>query len=568
MSDSAYKKTIVIGLDYAQFSGGITDMNRKMGLLEAEFKLAKEQAKNYGDETDQLTVKKEALSQMINLQTKIVDENRKAYDKAMSSGTATEKQIDSLDKKLLTARTTLEKLNGEYDNASKELEEYEKKNEETGKVVEESEKKQRSFGDAIRGIASSLGLEVSPAIENFASKFDGVNEKLGVAIITLGAMAPMLYNASKSVSEYADNVLTMSSITGLATDTLQKMDYAAELVDVSTEQISSSMTKMIKSMASARDGNKDLQKEFAQLGVRYKEHNGELRNAEEVFYDTIDALGKMKNETERDAAAMDIFGKSARELNPLIEAGSGKIKELGDEAERLGYVMDDVSLQKAGALDDALRKMENSSKGLQNSLGMALVPMLTAFFETIAKIPVPVLQSLITFIGTAAMFVVMVNAISKLVSSGTAVLTFFSKFNAYTAQTVLIVLAVVSALAILGVVFAELSGRGESMRATMKSIENTSRGIQTSVGGGARHYASGTDYAPGGKSWVGEHGPELVELPTGSKVFTAQESKRVSGGDTYILQATIDAKNIKDFTDVVSFMQQSKQAVRAGRSKL
>lgn len=561
MSDSAYKKTIVIGLDYAQFSGGITDMNRKMGLLEAEFKLAKEQAKNYGDETDQLTVKKEALSQMINLQTKIVDENKKAYDRAMSSGTATEKQVDSLDKKLLTARTTLEKLNGEYDNASKELEEYEKKNEEAGKAVEESEKKQRSFGDTIRGIASSLGLEVSPAIENFASKFDGVNEKLGAAIITLGVMAPMFYNASKSVSEYADNVLTMSSVTGLATDTLQKMDYASELLDVSTDQISGSMTKLIRSMANARDGNEDLQKTFARLGVRYKEGNGELRNVEETFYDVIDALGKVGNETERDAKSMDLFGKSARELNPLIEAGSGKFRELGAEAEATGYVMDKVALEKAGALDDSMRRLNNTSEALKNSLGMALVPILTDLFGALAKIPLPVLQSLITFVGTAAMFVVMVNAITRIASAGGAVLNFFSTFNFQASRTVIIVLAIVSALALLVVAIAALSGKSGEISRTMNSVNSI-------TGGGARHYASGTDFSPGGMAWVGEHGPELVDLPTGSRVLTAQESKRTSSGDTYILQATIDAKNVKDWTDVVSFMQQSKQAVRAGRSKL
>ena len=60
---SQYKRSIVLGLDYSEFSGGIAECNRKMGLLEAEFKLAKEQAKNYGTETDQLTIKKEVLSQ-------------------------------------------------------------------------------------------------------------------------------------------------------------------------------------------------------------------------------------------------------------------------------------------------------------------------------------------------------------------------------------------------------------------------------------------------------------------------------------------------------------------------
>ena len=79
------KRTIHIGLDYSQFTGGVTEINRKMGLLDAEFKLATEQAKNYGDETDELGVKQEYLTQKIILQTRKVEEAKQAYDAAMSS---------------------------------------------------------------------------------------------------------------------------------------------------------------------------------------------------------------------------------------------------------------------------------------------------------------------------------------------------------------------------------------------------------------------------------------------------------------------------------------------------
>ncbi len=95
-----YKKTIVLGLDYSEFSGGISECNRKMGLLDAEMKLAKEMAKEYGDETDQLKIKQEGLSQKIELQKKIIDEQKKAYDRAMSSTEKNEKKVDSLDKAL------------------------------------------------------------------------------------------------------------------------------------------------------------------------------------------------------------------------------------------------------------------------------------------------------------------------------------------------------------------------------------------------------------------------------------------------------------------------------------
>lgn len=48
-------------------------------------------------------------------------------------------------------------------------------------------------------------------------------------------------------------------------------------------------------------------------------------------------------------------------------------------------------------------------------------------------------------------------------------------------------------------------------------------------------FATGTSYAPGGLSLVGERGPELVNLPRGSQVYPAQEtSKMMAGGDVNI----------------------------------
>ena len=43
---------------------------------------------------------------------------------------------------------------------------------------------------------------------------------------------------------------------------------------------------------------------------------------------------------------MSIFGKSAQDLNGIIEAGRGKFEELGQTAENMGYVMGDDTLGK------------------------------------------------------------------------------------------------------------------------------------------------------------------------------------------------------------------------------
>lgn len=568
MSSAAYKKTITIGLDYAQFSGGITELNRKMGLLDAEFKLASEQAKNYGTETDKLQVKKETLSQKIDLQNKLVAEHAKQYEKAVSSGKNNEKAVDSMDKKLLNARTTLEKLNGEYESACKELDEYAEQQKKAGKSTENADGKNRTFGDTIRGVSEFLGIRASPAIEAFASKFDNLDESVGLALVTIGGIATKLFDCTKAAAEYADTVLTLSSTTGLSIETLQKMDYAAELLDVSINETSRSMSKMTKSMSDARNGNKELQKSFAQLGVKYKESNGELRNVEDTFYNVIDALGRMSNETERDARSMRIFGESARQLNPLIETGSKRLRELGEEAENLGYVMDESGIRKLGKFDDAMKQLDKTSEGLKNNLGLALAPILTDIFGLFASIPIPVLETMTKLAMTVGTIVVMVKAFNSVTKTGKTVIDFFTGLDAKTIKTTAIIMGVVAAMIAFAAIIAVIMGRGDDVQNTMQGIGNSIGSINSNIAGGqrTRYNARGTDYFEGGETWVGEGGPERVVLPRGSRILSNQESGGY-GNQTNIFHVTIDAKNVNDFNDVVRLAQNEQMSYRTGRAR-
>lgn len=548
---SSNKRTIHLGLDYSQFTGGITEINRKMGLLDAEFKLAKEQAKNYGEESDQLGVKQEYLAQKIALQVKKVEEAAKAYDAAMSSQNASQKEIDALDKKLLQERTTLEKLNGELKTTDDE--------------IKQADVATRSFGDELRGLASSLGMNVSPAIEKLAQKFDGINASVGNAILGIGAIATAFIKCSKDVAVFADDLLTLSSTTGIATDELQKLQYAADFVDVSVDTMSGSMTMLTSQMSKARDGSKEASEAFKKLHIRITDGQGALRDSNDVFYETIDKLGKIKNETERDALAMQVFGKSAKELNPLIEQGSKRLKELGNEAENLGLVMSEEELAKAGQLNDALERMDKVAAGLKNSLGLVLVPILTALFEALSKIPVPVLQTLVIIGSTIASILLVVKAIKSLTDTGKSISNFFKTFDVAANKTTLIIVGVVAALIALVTVIAVIMGKSNELNESIKGIGEATSGMTSAITGAqnnvkkAQNHADGVTNYAGGKTWVGEAGPELVTLPEGSSITPEKDVGRMEY-NTYNI--TIDAKSVDDFNKIVQLAKQQRMAER------
>ena len=546
------KRTIHLGLDYTQFTGGITEVNRKMGLLDAEFKLAQEQAKNYGTATDELGLKQEYLTQKIALQNQKVEEAKRAYEAAATSQNASQKEIDNLQKKFLQESTTLEKLNGQL-----------KTNDET---IKQADKDTKSFGDEIRGLANTLGINVSPAVEKLASKFDGVSASVGNAVLGIGAMVGALVSCTMEAAETADELLTLSSTTGITTDELQKMQYAANFVDVSLDTMTGSMNKLTRTMSSARDGSKESEEAFRKLGIRITDTHGQLRNSNDVFYEVIDSLGKIKNETERDAMAMKIFGKSAQELNPLIEAGSKRLKELGVEAENLGVVIEGDDLEALGELQDSMDRFKATTEGLQNSLALTLLPILTSLFDAISKIPVPVLKTLVVLGGVITTIVLAVKAIKSLTDTGKTITNFFKGFDTSTMKTTAIIIGIVVALIALATVITVLTGKSEELNKSMAAIGQSTTSLTNSVTGAQENIkksynnASGVAEFAGGQTWVGEAGPELVTLPKGTKIET--EKQAASRMETNYFNVTIDAKNVDDFVRVVQICKNLQQAER------
>lgn len=184
-------------------------------------------------------------------------------------------------------------------------------------------------------------------------------------------VAEAMIECATDAARFADDINTLSIQTGVSTERLQEFDYMAELIDVDLNTISGALSKTVKSMSAGKDG-------FDTLGVAIRDADGELRNSETVFFEAVDALGKIENETERDALAMDLFGKSARELNPLIEAGSARLKELAQEAHDVGYVMDDETVKSLVAGQDQLDRFTKSTEAAKNAVGAQLLPSLAA----------------------------------------------------------------------------------------------------------------------------------------------------------------------------------------------
>lgn len=239
----------------------------------------------------------------------------------------------------------------------------------------------KKTSEAMSGISQAAD-KVSQGAQKVADK---TKELSGAAAAALAAIGALAYKTVQS----ADDLNTLAKQTGFSTDELQKFQYASDLVDVSMDDITGAAKKLKKAVASDS-------KELAALGVKTKNADGSFRDINEIFYDTLAALGDIDNETERDAKAMAIFGKSADSLAGIVDDGGKALKELGQEAEDLGLIMSQDTLDSLNKVNDEIDTLKAQAKARLAETGAKAMEALTPVLEKV----IGLIDRLLTFIGS------------------------------------------------------------------------------------------------------------------------------------------------------------------------
>lgn len=237
------------------------------------------------------------------------------------------------------------------------------------------EQQYRDFGS----VASQQIKAVGQSLQDAGGKVEAFGKKLapvsGAAAAIGGGLLKLGYNAITS----ADELNTLSQQTGISTDELQRMQYASELVDVSVEDITGALRKLKPKIT---ENNTAL----ADLGVATTDADGNLRDATDVFYDALEALSKIDNETERDQAAMELFGKSADSLAGIIDDGGAAIRDYGQQAEDLGLILDGDTLDALNTTNDTIDKLKANLAGTMAAIGADVASVLGPALEKGAEL--------------------------------------------------------------------------------------------------------------------------------------------------------------------------------------
>lgn len=603
-----------------EYKQALSEIGNGMRVLDSEMRKVQSAYAKNADSVESLAAQNDVLERKILSQTEKIE-----YLKAALQQSA-EKYGES-DKRTMQWQTSLNNAEAELNNLNNKLDENKGK-------IEESGKEAGNLGDVVGGLTEKFGIKLPEGMQKSMNSMGSLNTTSVKIAGGFVALAVAIAKAEKALiqmtresAEAADDIVTLSSVTGMSTDSIQELNYMADLTDVSLDRIRDSLKETTNKMQEAATGTGDAYEAYNKLGVKITAAVDQLRSAEDVFYDTIDALGQMKNKTERDAIAMDLLSESAQELNPLIEIGSDGLKQYAQEAHSMGYVLDNEALTALTEVDDAYQRLQKSQEGAKNQLSAEFAPYLTEFYEKITKLIRDGGQALKDS-GLVDSFGMLLETVGDIIAPTdqlssdtvpklTEALRPLAEIMAGIADTIDFISGAATVLTTgiwdwdkwsggwkqMGKAagFGYSYGNGNNTQTLKEKWEQTDINRATSANGYGQYYAngkwysnyesylrdeweksgtgttfeywkmqkgynaSGTDYWRGGRTLIGEYGPEEVVLPQGTRILTAQETRQASGGDTFYI--TIPANTVKEFNDIVNIARNKRRTDRMGVDK-
>lgn len=567
----------------AEINNGTKVLNSEMRKLTAEYD-------GNTDSAEFLTRKYDILErQMLSQKDKVEALKKAVADSAAAYGEADSRtqnwiiQLNNAEAALANTygemgrtQTAIENMDGALDDVSGS----------TGSAAEGV----TSLGDVLDTVADKLGVKLPDGISKFTGGLGKIPASTAAAAAGIAAVVAAgiklerkLLDVTKESAAAAKELEALSLQSGVSAQDLQAFQYAEDFLDVSTDTLTDSLKDLTTKMSDAKDGNEEVIAMFDQLGVSVTDAGGNLRDSYDVFLDVIDGLGEMGNQAERDALAMGLINESAQKLNPLIEQGSASLKKYADEAENVGYILSNDQLKALTAVDEAQNRLLKSQEAVSKQISAEYAPYMSdALNET---------RELIEKVGTALVDSGAVDAFGSILDSAVSLLEPLGDLTADILPPLGTLLQGIAgtlawAADTINLIVGLLTLNGDRISTALGLNPNKASNIQKALYGADYktesyydstgnyydpttgqwtgnyfHNAGGNDNFPGGRTRVGENGPETVYLPQGTVIANAQET-RADGGYDAPVNVYIEARTIQEFNDIIEIVRDAQRVRR------
>ena len=456
---------------------------------------------NLAAQNDKLREKADKLRDTIDKQKQITENLAKAQAETEKRYGAGSKEAEAYRKKI--ADTT-----SQIDRMEKELKETEKAIDSNAAAMEKGGDSPNKMIGGLEKIEELTGVKIPAGITQMIGGLDGGAVAVGGIVTALGTVAAKMAEIFKDTVQWSRDVTTQSQKLDLGTEEFQRLEYAASKAGFPLSDFEKALTQI---------SNKALE-------------------SDEVLGDWVGRMGDLKYASDDVKKAVADEMKYWDDLGVTLYDNEGNLKSTYD-------LMYDVI--------GALEKMTSDTE--KNHAAQEIFGKKFKEVNTLVETGVETLKK---YEKEAP--VITEESVESLNEIGAAWDSLKYRVDIATKGLILDLTGLNKEAKtfgdwILNVLTGNLYG----------AVKAGSKWLGTTFGQ-ANAYASGTDFAPGGLALVGERGPEIVELPRGSRVFP--NGITPENGTTYATtyNISVDASNVRELSDLVRMAQGARVAMRRG----
>lgn len=601
-----------------EYKEAVSQIASGLKVLDSELRMVSQSFAGNADSVEALSAKNDVLERQLLSQREKIDTLSQALEACARAYGESDKRTQKWQTALNNAKTEAMRTQQQIDKNTDALEKLDKQQKNLSKHTGETSGKMVGLGDVLDKLAEKAGIKLPDGLTKAANGLGQVNAKALAAAGVVGALIAALVKAEKALidmtkasAEAAKNLTLLSQTTNLSIESAQEWDYTLKRVGSSLEQAQGDLSQLQEKMRDAAQGTGEGAELFGELGLSVQDATGHLKDTGTMLREVTEALAAMSDKSERNAIASALLGGTGEKLIPILNEGSDALGRYTQEAHEAGAVLDEQTVAALNRTADAMAKLDATTDAAKNQISGEFAPYLTEALEDVT--------GLVRNLGKAAKDSGIADVLGSMLTSVTSLLSTLGSmakpvFDIITAglMPIAMLMAAIADTADLiysifhldwggvkrSLGFGMSSGELSNMQKLMYKDQLTSSSYNAELGGWSGNWtpeptyetarsvppeeledpvnwvpteeekwqhgvyggnAAGTDSWRGGWSWVGENGPELLRLPTGSQVMTAQES-RAYGGDTYYI--TIDAKNIQEFEDIIRIVQTQRRRRR------
>lgn len=231
----------------------------------------------------------------------------------------------------------------------------------------------RQLGNSMQGLQG----QVKNAAAGF-SNLKGAVAGVGAAIAGSAIVGGLSAIVKRSI-DAGDELFNLQAKTGIAASALIGLGNAAKLADVDQATLGKSLTKLSINLVKAAEGNEDLSRKFAALGVSVKGADGQVVSADVALKQIADRFADMPDGAQKAAAAVALFGKAGADLIPLLNEGSAAMEEFT-------FKVSDDFAARSDLFNDTITELGIKAQGFGMELTDALLPALQSILEVFGEL--------------------------------------------------------------------------------------------------------------------------------------------------------------------------------------